>query len=118
MRIFNRKRTKVPEETEVPIKELIAELPEESRIFLRSWQCIKDTALRTDENALYVICCVAIDVCLRTLVDIGYITTDEKKRLDEHYTIRGKICDEEGDVAVRAMRYMTNVQASLKKTGW
>ncbi len=118
MRIFNRKRTKIPEEVEVPIEKLIAELPEESRIFLRSWQCIKDTALKTDENSLYVVCSVAIDVCLRTLVDIGYISEAEKKRLAGHYAVRGKICDEEGEVAVRAMRYMTNVQALLKKTGW
>lgn len=118
MRIFNRKRSKVPEDAEMPIKELIAELPQESQIFLRSWQCVADTAMRTDDRALSVICVIAVESYTKALYDCGFISEDEMKRIRSEYKMPIRAGDDEGEVAIRAMRHLTRTTALLKRTHW
>ena len=118
MRTFNRKRSKIPEEVEVPIEELIAELPEESRIFIRSWQCVILAALKTDDNALGVVGVQTKRAYLKALCDIGYINEDEANRIYSHYATKDELEHAEDEVVARAMRSMFRAQASLKETGW
>lgn len=117
MRIFNRKRTKAPEEVEVPIENLIAELPEESQIFLRSWQCVYSETYMTDDAILRTISEAVIDTYVKSLSDIGYVTETEKNRIQGFYRKLMRVTKDETETAARAMRYMTNAWARIKRTG-
>lgn len=117
MRIFNRKRSKVSAEVEVPIEELIAELPEESRIFLRSWQCVHSETYMTDDTILKTVSEAVIDTYLRSLSDIGYIDENEEKRIRSFYKELRRVQEDETETAARAMRYMTNTWSRIKRTG-
>lgn len=118
MRTFNRKRSKIPEEVEVPIEELIAELPEESQIFIRSWQCVKEAAVKTDDRALEVVSVYTKRAYLIALCDIGYISMDEADRIFSYYASREELKHIDGKIAEKALQSMVGAQATLKRTGW